>query len=995
MIFLERLVARRVGAIDDVEIAFAPRGLHLIEASPEASITLRFALRCALFGDVAPGFGDRDGALVGASIVAGGASYAIERQIARDGRLTTSLARGGPAGLVPTTGSARIERELERVLGADREAMAALIWPPSELESLSGRLRDFLRAWLGSRRMNVLAASVEVSQDLREAERVASLHVALAKAAEARNAAVAEVRQLEYGRKRDRAARAVHQLEEAERLVAQAEDERVRMATLAEGFERHVQRAEQALALAHLLDQWDAAVRRLEAARARRIEHESQVTELSDLRSKLTTSEARLTKLERGLSAYDRADAAATAADQARRASSAVGDDVAALERARQELSASRSKSERLAAQAKRARTLSERANEEAHLPAAHRLWGEWMGQAAEDADDAEAAEAEATALHEQVSALENAVRVQEREAQLRAGWRRLAAGGAAAGLAVGVLGLLAFAPLAPLGLAVGMVGALAGIWLTLADRGNTENSDELERELDHVARALEQTEHRMLATARKGDARARIERQLDELGLEIPSDTRRALVLRDSATTRLRHIADGDRRGNSAEVGVEADAAAQAADDAAREVRRLEARVAAMKHSNPEQQLIATSAERRVQLETAADARRAAERLADELHIGTSREDIAASRRDTLRQIQELQQQLSGGPDLELKRQVAIRDESRASDDLAALDVEISRRRGADTDRATDRARAIALAEFAAVAAHVGSERAHGAARGADLRRRTVRAASRRHRTDLAAAMRALGIDADANPTAAEARAAIPDLDAEPGDSDQIRRSLRQAREAARRTETRVQTLELRAGLDHTDLDHADAQDRLDRALRARQVREIGQTIVRDALDASLASLPAAIERELRIILPAASAGRYWDARCGESLGVEVWDAMSATWHAPRELDGPGREGVGRAVALAFAAAGPPLDATDLPAFLWLEQSATDHDGSILQAAAAAASLGAAAQRYPQVITTGQSLAASLGRFDRVTRLTNGNPANVMQPASEIREAV
>ena len=38
MIFLERLVARRIGAIDDVEIAFAPRGLHLIEASPEAAI---------------------------------------------------------------------------------------------------------------------------------------------------------------------------------------------------------------------------------------------------------------------------------------------------------------------------------------------------------------------------------------------------------------------------------------------------------------------------------------------------------------------------------------------------------------------------------------------------------------------------------------------------------------------------------------------------------------------------------------------------------------------------------------------------------------------------------------------------------------------------------------------------------------------------------------------------------------------------------------------
>ena len=487
MIFLERLIARRVGAIDDVDIAFAPRGLHLIEASSETATTLRSALRCALFGDVAPGFGDRDGARVGASIVAGGASYAIERQISRDGHLTTSLARGGSSGLVPITGSERVERELERVLGADREAMAALIWPPRELECLAGRLREFLHAWLGSRRMNVLAASVEVSQDLQEAERLASLHVALAKAAEAHAAAVAEVQQLEYRRKRDRAARAVHQLEEAERLITTAEDERSRMATLADGFERHIQRAEHALALAHLLDQRDAAVQRLQATRARRIEYETKVGKFSGLRSELATSEQRLTKLERGLAAYNRADAAATAADQARRASAAVGDDVAALERARQELSASRSKSERLATQAKRAQTLSDRANEDGRLPTARRLWREWLDQTAEADDDTEAVEAEAAALHDQLNALETSVRVRERDAQLRAGWRRVAAGSAVTGLAAGVLGLLAFAPLAPLGLAVGTVGTLVGIWLTVADRGNAESTDDLEHELDRV----------------------------------------------------------------------------------------------------------------------------------------------------------------------------------------------------------------------------------------------------------------------------------------------------------------------------------------------------------------------------------------------------------------------------------------------------------------------------------------------------------------------------
>ena len=459
MIFLERLVARRVGEIDDIDISFAPRGRHLIEVSPAQATTLSAALRCALFGEMTAGFERREDALVGASIVAGGAAYAIERRIARDGRVTTSLARSGPSGPVAVTGAERIDRELDRLLGADREALAALIWPPRNLESLAGRLRDILRAWLGSRRMNVLAASVEVSRDLQEAERLASQHVALAKAAEAHAAAVAQVQRLEFTRKRDRAARAVRQIEEADRLVAQAEAERVRMATLAEGFERHLGQAEQALALAHLLDHRDAAVERVRAAQTRRTANEQQLDSLNDLRSELTTSEQRLATLERGLAAYGHAADAAAAAEQARHASTAVGEDMAALERTRQELSASRSKAERLAAQAKRARTLSDRADEDTHLPHAHRLWREWLDQAPDAEDDADAARAEAETLHQQLDALETAVRAQARNAHLRTGWRRLAAGGAVAGLAAGGVGTLAVPPLAPLGLTVCLTG--------------------------------------------------------------------------------------------------------------------------------------------------------------------------------------------------------------------------------------------------------------------------------------------------------------------------------------------------------------------------------------------------------------------------------------------------------------------------------------------------------------------------------------------------------
>lgn len=994
MIFLERLAAHHVGELESVDIAFAPRGRHLIDSSPAEAAALTAALRCALFGDVAPGFGRREGALVGASIVAGGSSYAIERRIAQDGRLTTALACGGPSGFVPITGAERIERELDRLLGSDSEAFAALIWPPRDLEPLAGRLREIVRAWLGSRRMNVLAASVEVSQDLQEGERLASLHVALATAAESYAGATAEVQRLEFTRKRDRAARAVRQLEEADHLFSEAETERRRMATLGERFEQHLEQAERALALAHLLDHRDSAVERVRTARARRMENEGQIAALGDLRSEMTKREQQLTTLERGQAAYRRADEAATAADNARRASATVGEETTALERARQELSSSRSKAERLTSEAQRTRTLSDRACEDSHLPTAHRLWREWLEIAPAVEPDVDTITSEASALHDQLEALETAVRAQARDAQLRAGWRRLAAGGAVAGLSASVLGLVAFGPLTPVGLAVGLAGTLAGFWLTLANRGDSESQDRLEQELDFVAGELQQTEHQKLVAEQARDAHARVERQLRALELEVPASAERAAVLRDSASVRTRQMVDGDSRRDSAEMRSAAATASQAAEDAAREVRRLEARVATLNRSDPEQQLIAAGAERRTQLEKAADARRAAERLAADLHIGTSPDAIDRARRDTLRGLQQLRQRLSGGADLELQRQVAIRDETRANDELAALDTQIARQRGDECGGAEQRPRAVQFARLAAVAAQLGSERAHAAARTAGLRGRTVQTASRRHATDLAAALRALGIKASDDPTAAEARAAIPELDAEPIDAETVRRSLRQARDAMRRTETRVQTLELRAGIEQTDVDLEEAQARLDQAVRARRIREIGHTIVNDALDASIESLPAAIERELRIILPAASAGHFWDARLREGLSLEVWDATADTWQPSGDLDEPSREQVERALALAFATAGPPLDATDLPAFLWLEQSAADRDGSILQALASAAGLGVTAQRCPQVVATGQALTASLGRFDRVTQLINGHAADTSQSANNIREA-
>ena len=160
-----------------------------------------------------------------------------------------------------------------------------------------------------------------------------------------------------------------------------------------------------------------------------------------------------------------------------------------------------------------------------------------------------------------------------------------------------------------------------------------------------------------------------------------------------------------------------------------------------------------------------------------------------------------------------------------------------------------------------------------------------------------------------------------------------------------------------MRTGIDSSDINSQDAKRRLTDIVLARRAKEIGQVLTSKALTKTLAGIPAAVEHTYRAALPLVTNGHFWDVRLDSDFAVELWDSSRNIWLSLDELDDDQKCRAECTLALSFASAAPPLDATDLPAFLWLEQNESDHDGSLVTALANTACQGETARRYRQLI--------------------------------------
>ena len=997
MILLERLLVRQIGAIEDVDFRFEAMGTHILRTSVEEALDVREALRFALFGDSAIPSDRRPGGYAAVSIVVGGVTYIIERLIGQDRLITTRLGRSGPKGLVQIQGASQIDRELDNILGPNITALEGLIWPIGNLEKTAKRLPDVMQAWLGTRRMHLLEAHVEISQDMKETESTAELQLKLAETLQDHQEKTQIVKDLDLALKRDRVWRAIQQVDKAEQLITTSRETHGAMEILAKQFSRQIADATRSLEVIQLFQDRDQAILHVKSAQSQQSNHEQKLSELHKLKPTVSELERKLDTLDRILAAYKRSEKAAESTRETREQIASISKEFNALETTRQDLEIARRRLDRLSADATRAQTLTGRAHEEIHLPTAVRLWEMWAKATAE-IDTLNILDKQAIALNKELHNVILRIRDTEQTSRTRAQQRGLAAAGTIVGVAIASLGLGAAAPLVPAGLLVGILSTTTGLWMHLSQGSQNSFRNELIGRSSELQYALRKIDRGKTSRSNAQNSQDQAASDLRKINMETPTSIARATTLRDSATARLRQYSLGDERRNSEELKTASDSASNAVKAAQNEVLRLEAREKALTDKQIESQRTIITAELKNQLQKSAEAQREIDHLSSSLLIRRSREAAQAAQTQTKQNIHKLRETLNTQAELELERQVSIRDQAHANSEVVRLEKIIGpghmqRERNMAGER-TARGQATIMAKLAASLAEIGYKKSLTTSHAASIRERSARSALQRHTTDLATSLGSLGVETPIDPTSAEARAAVPAPTHKPEDLRTIRASLRQAREAKRKIEKQLQTLELRTGISSSDVNSQDAKRRLMEIVHARRAKEIAGILTSEALTRTLDGIPAAVEHTYRATLPLVTSGHYWDVRLNKNFTVELWDSSRTIWITLEELDDDTQYRAECALALSFASAAPPLDATDLPAFLWLEQNEDDHDGSFLTALASAACQGEAARRYPQLIVLAREDMALPPHFKYVSEATTRTNSGGLPSSFPIRQA-
>ncbi len=988
MILLERLELQDFGALKRVVLEFRPRGTHLVSAAAMDAGTLRDALAVALFGGE-PNHDLRE-ASIELAFSSGGLAHVIRRTFDGRGREHTSLRRAGPPGLQEVRGPLRVRRELDRLVGLDRETFNSLVHPDrSNAAPIHDRLSAVLRSLLGQQRLTGLEAAFATTPQLEEIEELARSQVQLAEATREFQAAALQIEELEAGLKRARVIRALGSVETAER---QAQGAMSDVADLDRLRARLSDAATQASAYRRAMELWRARHgASVAAARAdeRGQAAQSELRDTADFELEARTDDERLEVLERSLAAYGRAETEGHAADRVRTARDDVRGHVQELLGAESNLEAARIRVEKRRAQAARAETLQRRAQTQDNLPAARRLWDGWAQLADADAE-LDASEEESQRLRADLSQAERSLRRLADARRQRQTYMGIAGAATVFGAALLWLGTATAAPFVTLGVLSIFAGASLGAWAAWSARAAPAFEEALENGLHGLEAALRDVEARLPRAEIALRRRNAIDAELRTLALEVPQSEQRARVLADSATTQLRSLVDADARPSTQDLDAAVKQAGLAVAEAERDLRRLEARVETLTASEPGVNAAEREAELVSRVAAAARARSEAVELAQSVGLPDDPKRLHAVCKQARRASNAARAKLARVPDLELRRQRAIRDQTLAEDDVRRLDGQLDALQmrlsdlpatEPDADR---RERAGVLAALAGTLATLGDPRARAHRREARSSERAYRQAIARGRGDLDDALRAAGVVLDEPPSGAEIRALFAHQDQAPAHGpDAQRQALRRLRKRARDLDARIRRLELRGGLTREAAEPEEAQARLAEIVRQRQVRSSAGAIVTEAFDAMATAIPAIAEARLRQILGSVTMGAYWDARIDASNALELWDKSRERWIVADDLDPVTRRRVDLARRLAFAAAAIPHDALHRPAFVWLEADESAAAAEDLNIVIETLRRPPLADRWPQVIVTAPHGSVAPELFARCSTIVAGETSD------------
>lgn len=156
--------------------------------------------------------------------------------------------------------------------------------------------------------------------------------------------------------------------------------------------------------------------------------------------------------------------------------------------------------------------------------------------------------------------------------------------------------------------------------------------------------------------------------------------------------------------------------------------------------------------------------------------------------------------------------------------------------------------------------------------------------------------------------------------------------------------------------GLAGADLDEAECAAELATLERDRLVRRRALELIEGTRRRVLGRVLPRTERNLGLLLPHLTDGRYREARLSEDYHLEVWDETARRYVAKDLFSGGTRDQLSLALRLAFALATLPEERGAAPGFLFLDEPLSSFDARRASALVDLLTRGVIARHFPQV---------------------------------------
>ncbi len=182
--------------------------------------------------------------------------------------------------------------------------------------------------------------------------------------------------------------------------------------------------------------------------------------------------------------------------------------------------------------------------------------------------------------------------------------------------------------------------------------------------------------------------------------------------------------------------------------------------------------------------------------------------------------------------------------------------------------------------------------------------------------------------------------------------------------------------------GVEPTGLDLSACESEWEAAARDLEVRRRAAVILAEARRRLVERVLPETERNMKLILPLLTAGRYHDARITPDYRIDVWDDSAGRYVGKNVFSGGTKDQLSLALRLSFAVASLPQEMGSSPGFLFMDEPLSSFDEERTRALIELITRGSMSSIFPQICIISHSRSFDRSLFPFVIEMSGGRIA-------------